>query len=138
LIATDGSKHSEKAFEQALELAKRVGAELEVVTVEDIRLVQGEALAGATLPVSFESIDTASHAIADAAGRRAAQAGLQCKCHVVPMADPAAAIVRHAKSNPVDLIIVGSHGRTGLRRAMLGSVAEKVVRTAPCSVLVVR
>ena len=47
-------------------------------------------------------------------------------------------IVRHAKEQNVDLIVVGTHGRTGLTHLFLGSVAEKVVRNAPCPVLTVR
>lgn len=50
---------------------------------------------------------------------------------------PAAEIVRYAERNRIDLIVVGTHGRTGVTRALLGSVAERVVRTAPCPVLTV-
>jgi nucleotide-binding universal stress UspA family protein len=51
--------------------------------------------------------------------------------------EPASAILRYAKSNNIDLIVIGTHGRTGLARAALGSVAESVVRVAPCPVLTV-
>jgi nucleotide-binding universal stress UspA family protein len=51
--------------------------------------------------------------------------------------EPASEILRYAKSNDIDLIVMGTHGRTGLARAALGSVAEKVVRAAPCPVLTV-
>jgi nucleotide-binding universal stress UspA family protein len=47
-------------------------------------------------------------------------------------------LIRAARSARADLLVVGTHGRTGLRHALLGSVAEKVVRKAPCPVLVVR
>jgi K+-sensing histidine kinase KdpD len=50
---------------------------------------------------------------------------------------PAAEIVRYAERNRIDLIVVGTHGRSGVTRALLGSVAERVVRTAPCPVLTV-
>jgi K+-sensing histidine kinase KdpD len=50
---------------------------------------------------------------------------------------PAREIVRYARENGVDLIVVGTHGRTGVTRALVGSVAEAVVRLAPCSVLTV-
>jgi nucleotide-binding universal stress UspA family protein len=51
---------------------------------------------------------------------------------------PADALVGWAREHPCDLIVLGTHGRSGLKRFVLGSVAEKVVRTAPCSVMVAR
>jgi nucleotide-binding universal stress UspA family protein len=52
--------------------------------------------------------------------------------------EPAEEIVRLAKSNNIDLIIMGSHGRTGLSRLLMGSVAEQVVRRAECAVLTIK
>ncbi len=51
---------------------------------------------------------------------------------------PFVEIIRYAKENSIDLIVMGTHGRTGIPHLLLGSVAEKVVRKAPCSVLTVR
>jgi nucleotide-binding universal stress UspA family protein len=56
----------------------------------------------------------------------------------VPEGPPAAEIVKAARRWQADLIVIGSHGRRGIRRALIGSVAEAVVRQAPCPVLVVR
>jgi len=50
---------------------------------------------------------------------------------------PSAAIVRAAKKNRVDLVVMGTHGRTGVQRLLMGSVADRVIRTASCPVLVV-
>jgi nucleotide-binding universal stress UspA family protein len=58
--------------------------------------------------------------------------------HVFLEGDPAGEIVRYAADASIDLIVMGTHGRTGLERLLLGSVAEKVMRDAPCSVLVVK
>lgn len=58
--------------------------------------------------------------------------------HVFLEGDPADEIVRYAQDAWVDLIVMGTHGRTGLERLLMGSVAEKVMRDAPCSVLVVK
>ncbi len=52
--------------------------------------------------------------------------------------DPATEIIRFVQRGAFDLVVMGTHGRTGLRRLVIGSVAEKVIRHAPCSVLVVR
>jgi nucleotide-binding universal stress UspA family protein len=58
--------------------------------------------------------------------------------HVFLEGDPATEIVRYAKDAGMDLIVMGTHGRTGLERLLMGSVAERVLREAPCSVLVVK
>jgi nucleotide-binding universal stress UspA family protein len=58
--------------------------------------------------------------------------------HVFVEGDPAAEIVRYCRDATMDLVVMGTHGRTGLERLLLGSVAEKVLRDAPCSVLVVK
>ncbi len=58
--------------------------------------------------------------------------------HVLLEGDPASEIVRYAEEQVVDLIVMGTHGRSGLERLLMGSVAEKVMREAPCSVLVVK
>jgi nucleotide-binding universal stress UspA family protein len=58
--------------------------------------------------------------------------------HVFLEGDPAAEIVRYSRDAGMDLIVMGTHGRTGVERLLMGSVAEKVLRDAPCSVLVVK
>jgi nucleotide-binding universal stress UspA family protein len=57
---------------------------------------------------------------------------------LVVVGDPLCAIVDHATAGKIDLIVMGTHGRTGVAHLMLGSVAERVVRTAPCPVLTIR
>ena len=58
--------------------------------------------------------------------------------HVLLSGDPATEIVRYSQDAGMNLIVMGTHGRTGLQHVMIGSVAEKVVRRAPCAVLTVR
>ncbi len=58
--------------------------------------------------------------------------------HVLVEGDPATEIVRYTHDAGFDLVVMGTHGRTGLERLLMGSVAEKVMRDAPCSVLVVK
>src|SRR5207248_1200904 len=58
--------------------------------------------------------------------------------HVFLRGDPASQIVRYARESGIDLVVMGTHGRTGLERLLMGSVAEKVMREAACSVLVVK
>ena len=58
--------------------------------------------------------------------------------HVFLDGDPASEIVRYAQDSNIDVIVLGTHGRTGVERLLMGSVAEKVMRDAPCSVMVVK
>ena len=58
--------------------------------------------------------------------------------HILLEGDPAREIVRYSRDAVMDLIVMGTHGRTGLERLLLGSVAERVMKEAPCSVLVVK
>lgn len=138
LVATDGSSPSQKALLRAIELSKSDGADLRIVTVDDIRVAQAEAMAAVAIMVPYGTIDTANREIAASSQRRAEDAGVRAEAVVVPMADPASEIVRQARKHHAEMVILGSHGRTGIARVLLGSVAEKVVRLAPCSVLVVR
>jgi len=78
-----------------------------------------------------------AQAVADRTLTKLGAAGLALESRV-RRGDPSHEIVEEAKSWGADLIVVGSHGRTGMQRLLLGSVAEQVVRHAPCSVEVVR
>ncbi|MBI4592583.1 MAG: universal stress protein [Candidatus Rokubacteria bacterium] len=117
LVAVDFSPCSERALEVARDYAGRLGARLHI------------------LHVVWPGIDPGP----DARLERLA-ADSQASIPVVPAVAsgvPAVQIVRYARRHPIDLIVVGTHGRTGLSRVLLGSVAERVVRTAPCPVLTV-
>lgn len=132
LFATDFSEASETARQQAFGLARESQATLLLVHVEDIPLMYpgAEALFVAPdypNPALREKLD----AMAPADGK------LRCEVHHL-LGAPAEEIVRVADERQVDLIVIGSHGRTGVRRMLLGSVAELVVRRAHCSVLVVK
>jgi nucleotide-binding universal stress UspA family protein len=69
--------------------------------------------------------------------QRVHEAGVACET-IVDHATPFQCIIDHADTNQVDLIVMGTHGHTGLQRMLLGSVAEKVVRLATCAVMVTR
>lgn len=117
LVATDFSPSSDRALEVAREYARGWGARLHVLHV--VPLVQD--------PVPQPRLDELA---------RAAGQGLPIQTAVVSGV-PAAEIVRYAARHAIDLIVVGTHGRTGVSRTLLGSVAERVVRTSPCPVLTV-
>lgn len=123
LLATDGSPHSEAAAELAGYFAAQAG-----------------------LPVSVVSVVTSSHndeshkdaeCVVAAAVERLTGMGLRADGQVEE-GRPDEAIVKAAESGGADLIVIGSHGRTGLTKILLGSVAERVIGHSPCPVLVVR
>src|SRR5215510_10856183 len=93
---------------------------------------------GVALPETYlQELEEAMQHNMEAALARVTAAGLTGE-RVVLYGVPFQEIVETAKARQVDLIVMGTHGRTGFMHALLGSVAEKVVRLAPCSVLVAR
>ena len=134
LLATDGSPASEPASEEAIDLAIQVGARLLVVSVLGAASRSSEASAEiGGVADSRDSLTTKAHAIV----QRAKAAGANAT-FLVWEGEPGDAIVAAADSENVDLIVVGSHGRSGVSRFLIGSVSDYVVRHAHCPVMVVR
>lgn len=141
LAATDLSDPSLPAVEAAADQARRSSARLTLLHVVDLRSAEiGTSVPvppGAYAPPPPEAIS---------ALRQWGEAGLAAaseRCgvpteRIVDEGVPAVAILRHAEGLPADLIVLGTAGMTAVKRLLLGSVAEAVVRWAPCSVLVVR
>lgn len=136
LCALDYSPPSEAAFARALDLlAADPDAVLHVVHVREQPDVRpGTGLDGLVVTEEQRLQTYVSTALA----RRGGRLDARVTAKVVAGVGAAAQIARAAKELQADLVIIATHGRTGLQRLMLGSVAESVVRTAPCSVLVVR
>ena len=135
LLATDGSPASEGASDEAIDLAIQVGARLLVVSVlagaaSRTAGSTGEAVGPAD---SRDSLTTKAQALA----QRAKAAGCDAT-FLVWDGEPGEAIVAAADSENADLIVVGSHGRSGVSRFLIGSVSDFVVRHAHCPVMVVR
>jgi nucleotide-binding universal stress UspA family protein len=132
----DFSPGSQKAMQFAARLAKRTDAELRLVHSS---YVPPTAFAGEYM-ISPEAIQALSDDAAlglDAAVRDATALGVKHVSTKLVAGSPWQQIVELAESEPTDLIVIGTHGRTGLARVLLGSVAEKVVRHAPCATLAV-
>lgn len=134
LLATDGSPASEPASEQAIDLAIQVGARLLVVSV-----VAGSARPAGAPTDAAESRDTRDSLTSKAQGivARARASGVDAS-FLVWDGDPGDAIVAAADAETADIIVVGSHGRSGVSRFLIGSVSDYVVRHAHCPVMVVR
>lgn len=129
LLATDLGDASEAATAQAIALATQLSARLLVVAVIDPRPRRGPR----PRPVEErERISDAVHEVAARAQRSGATASF-----LVWDGDPAESILAAAEAESADLIVVGSHRRSPMGRAILGSVSDQVVRSASCPVLVV-
>ncbi len=149
MIATDGSELALKAAAFGGELARSLGAAVTVVMVLDDRAVVPQTWGAVGFPGTegLEAISTEDvrafierKALAEdvektcgAAGDLEADPG-----KVVIWGHEADALCNYAKDNDVDMIVLGSHGRTGIKRAILGSVSHSVVNQAPCAVTIIR
>ncbi len=140
VVGTDGSETATKAVRQAADLARAVGAKLELVSayepvpaqrLSDERRQAPEDLQWAINP--REDVD----ATLEAAATVAREAGVEVDVYA-RQGDPADAILDVAEEREADLIVVGNKGMTGAKRFLLGSVPNKVSHHAPCSVLIIR
>lgn len=139
LVPTDFSKHSENALAYAAAFAEKFDAELFLLhVVQDLALFVPEALTAA--PPVTPPVEQLTAAVREALDRLIDSNHLRrFTVHTeVREGSPFYEIVRFAKEQEIDLIIMGTHGRAGLVHVLLGSVAEKVVRKSPCPVLTVR
>jgi nucleotide-binding universal stress UspA family protein len=132
LFPTDFSHASDAALEHAAALAKQSGAQLLIVHVEEPPLAYGggELYYGLPEPDSERILKMLEDV-------RPADASVPFT-HRLTMGDPASEIVRIAGEEAAQMIVLGTHGRTGMTRLLMGSVAEAIVRRAPCPVLVYR
>ena len=131
LVAVDFDETSDKALAYARSLAKNFGAQLHLMHVMENQFLR---------PLANDP-----HDVEVGIGRRLADrltADERASTHAVAVLRtsdaPAEAIVKYAGEQPIDLIVIGTHGRSGITHVLMGSVAEKVVRGAPCPVLIVR
>ncbi|MBF0558124.1 MAG: universal stress protein [Nitrospirae bacterium] len=132
LIATDGSRYSDAATLKALDFARAYGSALSVVSVVD---VPAEFIAEA--PDAAEKMFDNARRYVGEVKQLAEAAGIKVDAFVKE-GEAFESIVSLAGDNKIDMMIMGSHGRTGLKRLLIGSVAEKVIGHAPCPVLVAR
>ncbi len=138
LAPTDFSAASMTAVETACELARHFGAELELLyVVPPIPTLPADMNYTFDVPNYTESLQQAAEEkLAEVVAGRVSS-GIPAR-RSIAFGDPAAEIVRKAAQDRVDWIVISTHGLTGWRHLVFGSVAEKVVRTAACPVLTVR
>ena len=134
LIATDGSEYAKMATKDAIELAKLSGGEVTALFVIDQTMF-------ANIPKDIEmtsiyrNLEKEGEATLVAIRELGDQNGVKVKLEILE-GSPAKVIID--KSKEFDLIVMGSLGKTGMTRLLVGSIAEKVVRTAECRVMVVK
>ena len=140
LVATDFSEASDAAFAYGCELARTFEAQLLVVHVAENIMTRayggdGFVFADLDLQSDVEAV-AARHLESMICGE--GRARLRAEPIVLTSNTPAFAIVDYARRNAVDLVVMGTHGRGAVAHLLMGSVAERVVRTASCPVLTVR
>jgi nucleotide-binding universal stress UspA family protein len=137
LAAVDFSEYVDPVLDAAIGFARQFDAELHLVHAYDVQIPLMTAYA-AVIPAALieEARDVAASKL-NALARRVAAQGVAASSHVA-RAPAASAIVELAEELGVDLIVMGTRGRTGLKHVLLGSVAERTMRHAPCWVLAVR
>jgi universal stress protein A len=136
LVPTDLSEGAEQALDYACELARTLGAQVHLLNVIGIPALGMPEIGLAMTSTMIDQMVVDNQTAIDhlAATRCTAERGQA----LVRTGDARDVINQTAKDLGVDLIVMGTHGRRGLSRALLGSVAETVVRSAPCAVLTVR
>jgi nucleotide-binding universal stress UspA family protein len=143
LIATDGSDFARAAIEQGLELAKAVGASVTIVTITELWSaleMAHKVKVGATHPIEDyeQTAAAAARKVLAAAEELAISHGLICESVHIKDRHPAEGIIETAESKGSDLIVMASHGRRGIQKILLGSVASEVLTHCKLPVLVVK
>jgi nucleotide-binding universal stress UspA family protein len=139
LVCTDFSSCSEVALERAAEIAGRDEARIFIIHTYEPRRATGLGSRPVAKGDREAWDDSSMHRLRDARHRYFGHLpDTDVQYDAVPSSHPSMEICRIAKDTRASLIVVGSHGRTGVLRRLLGSVAESTVRHAPCSVFVVR
>jgi nucleotide-binding universal stress UspA family protein len=134
LVAVDGSKHSDAAFDVAMDIAQKYGSQLFVLHV-----FQGGTGSGTMVSPDFEDdMSSAGQQILNSYEAKVKEARLQNVRMLLQEGDAAQRIIETASEVKCGLIIIGSRGRGGFKELLLGSVSHKVTNHAGCPVLVVK
>ena len=137
LVPVDFSDYADQALAYAIELAQSLRARITLVHVIHLTPLAMGDIGATTLVPYLEDMERTAQEYIQTTLARVRHAGLQGDS-VLVQGIPFQAIIGTARELDVDIIVMGTHGRTGLEHVLMGSVAEKVVRMAPCPVLVTR
>ena len=134
LVPTDGSPEAEVAVAHAVELAARYDATLHALSVVDVSHFRG---VDADTSVIVDGFETEAQAAVDHVADAGAAAGVTVTT-ALPHGKTSETILDYVDEEKIDLVVVGTRGQHGLEQFLLGSVAERLVRTSPVPVLTVR
>lgn len=143
LVPTDGSKPSRKSVEYAVQLAKQAGATIILLTVIDKSFLITQSIPAIVTPVHVREpiedyLRQAAEALIKDAEKLCKKEGVQSE-KIIRAGHPVDEIIKEAKRSKVDLIVIGSHGRSALKAAVLGSVTFGIIsKETKIPVLVVR
>ena len=132
LVATDWSESSRSAVEEAIQLAKACSSKLIAMTTVITNMGYEDAM-----PWVVEQAEKEMQEKLESIRRMASEQGIDCETFVYRGEDPSMDIVNAAAMKHVDMIVMGTRGRTGIKKLIMGSVTGNVIGHAPCKVLVV-
>ena len=131
LVAVDGSTYGDLALDQAISMATVCNSQLYAIHVVEIypKLMESS-------PAFEDKIREDAVKFLEKVKDKAAQKNVSCETLLHTNGQPHECIVKEAKGKNIDLIVMGTHGRTGLKKLLMGSVPERVIGHAPCAVIV--
>ncbi len=140
LCPIDGSPTSEVGMREAASLAKSMGAQLRFFHVMEFQPAMLGYEGGPVMPAMFDALRQSTAEVVARARKFALEQNIEATVGSVEAIGTRTSdsIIEEARSYGADLIVLGTHGRRGVRRMLLGSDAEAVAREAPCAVLLVR
>jgi nucleotide-binding universal stress UspA family protein len=134
LVPTDGSEGAEAAIGPAVDVARRYDARIHALTVIETMALGADVRPDAIL----DALEASARSAVETVEERATRASVSAVEPAIDHGTPYRAIRSYVEDHDVDLVVMGTHGRSGIERYLLGSVAEKTVRTSPVPVLTVR
>ena len=138
LVPYDASSYANHAYDEALKIAEKFGSSITVLTVLGRKFDQGEvASLERAIEIHDEAEDAATEMLQDLQGL-AKEKGVSFSFKVIHNPSAADGVVNFANSSDADLVVMGSHGRTGFDKLLLGSVANGVSQKSDCPVLIVK
>ena len=132
LVAVDGSVYSEYAVDQAISMGSICNSEIYIISVVDLYPEQMSVA-----PALMEKMSKDVQELLENAKKKVEEVNIKCETIIRMGGQAHEFIIQEAKERDVDLIVIGTHGRSGLKRLLIGSVAQKVIGFAPCPVMVV-